>query len=180
MSFCLLSSVLCILSLIVRILGIDPGLGVTGYGVIEAGSGLRCRIVEAGVIRTERARGLPARLQRLYDQLGSVLEDHKPDVAVLEELYTSYEHPLTAIQMGHARGVICLAVALAGIPLVGYTAKRVRKAVTGNGNAGKEQVARMVAHWLGLTRIPKPSDVTDALAGAIGHALIAADVRVLT
>jgi len=163
----------------VRILGVDPGLGTTGYGVIEAERGTSCRVVEAGVIRTTRYRTLPVRLQRLYEQVSGVMSDCRPDVVVLEELYAHYEHSLAVIRMGHARGVICLAVAMAGVPLVGYTAKRVRKAVTGNGNASKEQVAQMVVRWLGLARVPTPNDVTDALAVAIGHALIMESEQVL-
>ena len=162
-----------------RILGVDPGLGTTGYGVIETERGAGYRVVEAGIIRTTRYRTLPVRLQRLCEQLSGVLRDCRPDVAVLEELYAHYRHPSTVIRMGHARGVICLAIAKADVPLVGYTAKRVRKAVTGNGNAGKEQVAQMVVRWLRLARIPTPNDVTDALAVAIGHALILESEQVL-
>lgn len=172
---CLLLSAYCLLGLVVRIIGIDPGLEATGYGVIDVARGYR--VVEAGVIRTTGRMGIAGRLWRLHEQVSEVLAEHRPEVAVLEELYAQYRHPVTAIKMGHARGVICLAVAQAGVSLIGYTAKRIRKAVTGNGNAGKEQVARMAAHWLGLRRVPTPTDVTDALAAAMGHALIVVGER---
>ncbi len=170
-----------------RILGIDPGLERTGYGLIEVGATLgfaerRARRVAptdqdiclkaSGVFKSARTIPLEERLDILHTQLSAFLEEQNPDVVVLEQLYSHYDHPVTAILMGHARGIICLAAAQKKIPLVSYAATRVKKAVTGNGGASKEQVQRMVCHLLGIKALSGPLDVTDALALAVAHANI--------
>lgn len=154
-----------------RILGLDPGLQVTGYAVIEPGSP-GVRVCEAGVLRSSEARtpaDMASRLCTLYDSIEEVVQQFRPGVVVVEQLYAHYEHPRTAILMGHARGVLLLAAARQGIPVVSYSATRIKKTVTGNGHAPKEQVQRTVQRELGLAKLPEPPDVADALAAALCH-----------
>lgn len=151
-----------------RILGIDPGLNVTGYGVLEADSG-GVRLVEGGVIRSGNASALETRLRELFDGVAEVLAAHRPAAMALEELYSHYERPRTAILMGHARGVICLAAAQANTPVVHYAATQVKRLLTGNGRAPKEQMQRAICRELGLLQPPDPPDVADALAIALCH-----------
>jgi len=165
-----------------RILGIDPALKITGYGVIALAS--KCEqnhaanrknffLLEAGIITTSARELLPQRLKKIYQATAKLLSDTRPDVVVLEKLYAHYRHPTTAYILGQARGIICLVTAKKKIPLVEYSATRVKKAVVGRGLAPKSQVQRMVAHLLGLKSLPKYTDVTDALALAIAHSYIA-------
>jgi crossover junction endodeoxyribonuclease RuvC len=151
-----------------RVMGIDPGLNVTGYGVVECRAG-EVKLLEAGVIRLPRSRGdnLPARLESLFAELREVLEEFRPQTVCLEEVYSHSGYPRTAILMGHARGVICLAARLARVPVVDLSAKRIKQSVTGNGNASKTQVQRAVQQFFSLGRAPQPSDVADALAAAL-------------
>lgn len=151
------------------ILGVDPGLKVTGYGLLSV-NGRELSLAEAGVIRTNRVEPLPKRLRSLHAEFVQLLRDLPPDVISLEELYSHYKHPTTAILMGHARGVIILCAALENVPLVTYSATRVKSAIVGNGQASKEQVQRMVKSSLGLGSVPRPPDVADALALALCHA----------
>lgn len=153
-----------------RILGVDPGLQVTGYAVIER-SGGRPRIVEAGVIRTAECRTteMAPRLQLLYDGVADILRDHQPEALAVEQLFAHYQHPRTAILMGHARGVILLAAAQRDLPVVSYAATRIKKTVTGSGRASKDQVQRAIQNEFRLTQLPEPSDVADALAVALCH-----------
>jgi crossover junction endodeoxyribonuclease RuvC len=149
-----------------RILGIDPGLGTTGYGIIESGS---FKLVEAGVIKTRANTPIQSRLRKIFDGARSIIDEHKPDVLVLEKIYSHYKHPATAILMGHARAVICLACGLSGVSLINYPSTKIKKAVTGNGHASKKQVQRIVQNTLKLKQIPEPPDVSDALAMAITY-----------
>jgi crossover junction endodeoxyribonuclease RuvC len=153
------------------ILGIDPALTVTGYGVIDARNN-NLSLLEAGIVSTSAKDILPRRLDKIYRMLIKLVSDTRPDVLVLEKLYVHYRHPTTAYLLGQARGVICLACATKNIPLVEYAATRVKKAVVGRGLASKSQVQRMVASMLNLKSLPKYSDVTDALALAIAHSYI--------
>lgn len=151
-----------------RILGIDPGLEITGYGVLEAGP----RVCEAGVIRsrdTGAAADMATRLRSLYTGVVEVIEQFRPGVVVVEQLYAHYAHPRTAILMGHARGVILLAAANHDLPVVSYNATRIKKTVTGSGRAAKDQVQRTVQRELSLSQAPDPPDVADALAAALCH-----------
>jgi crossover junction endodeoxyribonuclease RuvC len=150
----------------VRILGIDPGLNVTGYGLLEADP-RTLRIVEGGVVRTDARDPLEVRLAAIHRGIAQVIGEGAPDLVVVEELYSKYGHPKTAILMGHARGVVYLAAAAAGVPVESYTASQVKKSITGNGSATKEQMQRMICRVLNLAKPPKPSDVADALALAI-------------
>lgn len=152
-----------------RILGVDPGLQCTGYGLIEA-SGGTLRLIEGGVIRTDSRAPLSLRLRTLHDGLAGILREYEPGCVVVEELYTKYAHPRTAILMGHARGMALLAAGEHGVTVVGYPASLIKRALTGNGRATKAQVGRMVCQVLRLDQPPSPDDVTDALALALCHA----------
>ena len=152
-----------------RILGIDTGLAETGYGVIDADD-RDCRIVEAGVISTAAAEELPDRLGRIHRALGAVMDEFEVECAVVEDIYSKYKHPRTAIMMGHARGVIILAAAERNVPVHSYPASLVKKSLTGSGRASKEQVRGIVQRTLHLRGDTGPSHVSDALALAICHA----------
>lgn len=151
-----------------RILGIDPGLNITGYGVIEP-DGARAKLCEAGVIRTTPKTDFAARVREVYEGVAEVVEQFKPSVMVVEQLYAHYAHPRTAILMGHARGAIFLAAALRDVPVLSYAATRIKRTITGHGRAPKEQVQRTIQQELGLLTPPEPLDVADALAGALCH-----------
>ncbi|HEY7153318.1 MAG TPA: crossover junction endodeoxyribonuclease RuvC [Gemmataceae bacterium] len=154
-----------------RILGLDPGLQVTGYAVLEARAGAP-RVCEAGVIRGAEGReatDMAPRLRHLYDGIVEVLEQFDPSVVVVEQLFAHYEHPRTAILMAHARGVMFLAAAQRNLPLISYNATRIKKTITGSGRASKEQVQRTIQRELGLAQLPEPPDVADALAAALCH-----------
>ncbi|MFQ5692502.1 MAG: crossover junction endodeoxyribonuclease RuvC [Nitrospinota bacterium] len=156
------------------ILGIDPGLSATGYGLIRpaaprTGRLPQAKYVEAGVIRTSDATSLEERLVEIQRGIEEVLADFSPDVLAVEALYSHYAHPRTAILMGHARGVICCAAASRGLPVLNYAVTEIKKALTGNGRARKDQVQRAVAHVLGFPSLPEPPDAADALAVAICH-----------
>jgi crossover junction endodeoxyribonuclease RuvC len=154
-----------------RILGVDPGLQITGYAVIEAGT--RGPVVcEAGVIRSSEGRSkleLAPRIRSVYDGIVEVMEQFHPELVAVEQLYAHYKHPRTAILMAHARGLIFLAAAQRDLPVVSYNATRIKKTITGSGRASKDQVQRTVQRELGLARVPEPSDVADALAAALCH-----------
>jgi crossover junction endodeoxyribonuclease RuvC len=151
-----------------RILGIDPGLDTTGYGVVECRN-TDVRLVEAGVIRPGRrsGKGLASRLRTLFDGVREVIREFEPRALCLEEVYSHASFPRTSILMGHARGVICLAAELEDIPVIDLPAKRIKKALTGNGNASKAQVQRAIQETFSLARFPQPPDVADALAAAV-------------
>ena len=155
-----------------KILGIDPGLLRTGYGIIETAGPEKMKLLEAGVIKTSPGDGISRRVSDIYKNLTEVIKEHKPSVLVLEKLYSHYKHPATSILMGHARGVICLACGMNGVELVSYPSTRIKKAITGNGRAGKHQVQRMVKSLLGLHTAPEPVDISDALAMAISYVFI--------
>lgn len=150
------------------ILGIDPGLDTTGYGLIESANGQH-RVVEAGVIRSNAKLSLSERLGEIAAEIGGIIVQFAPAAMSVEELYAHYNHPRTAIVMGHARGVIFLKAAEAGVPVFSYAATRIKKSLTGNGRATKEQMQRMVASTLHLSTIPQPADAADALAVALCH-----------
>lgn len=154
-----------------RILGVDPGLDTIGYGIIDDGKN-GFRLLEAGVITTSSKRPIEQRLRKIHRGIIELTKKFRPKILVLEELYSHYKHPTTAILMGHSRGVVCLTGGELKMPVVSYPAKRIKKAVTGNGNASKEQVQRMVENILGLEENRIPPDVTDALAVAITHSYV--------
>jgi crossover junction endodeoxyribonuclease RuvC len=153
------------------VLGIDPGLQVTGYAVLEVRGGTP-RVCEAGVVRSAEGRAttdMAHRLRNLYDGIVEVMEQFQPTTVAVEQLFAHYEHPRTAILMGHARGVLLLAAAQRGLTVQSYNATRIKKTITGNGRATKEQVQRTMQRELGLATLPEPPDVADALAAALCH-----------
>ncbi len=153
-----------------RILGIDPGLGTTGYGIIEERT---FKLIEAGTIKTQANTPIQSRLKKIFDSLTEIIEEHEPGVLVLEKIYSHYRHPTTAILMGHARAVVCLVSGIHRIRLVNYPPTKIKKTITGNGHASKEQVQRMVQNILKLKDPPEPVDVSDALAMAISYCYMA-------
>jgi crossover junction endodeoxyribonuclease RuvC len=162
-----------------RILGIDPGLQVTGYAVLDptpAGP----RIAEAGVIRSAEsgrdAADMARRLKVIYDSITEVFDQWRPGVVVVEQLFAHYEHPRTAILMAHARGVFFLCGGQRGVPVLSYPASRIKKVVTGSGRAGKEQMQHAVMRELNLAKPPEPHDVADAVAVALCHYYLSASV----
>ena len=155
-----------------RVLGIDPGLNITGYGVLEATGG-RPAVCEAGVIRGRTKNSLAARVLEIHTGVAEVIASLQPAAVAVEQLYSHYKQPRTSILMGHARGVICLAAAQAGLPLISYSATQIKKVLTGNGRAPKHQMQQAIQRELGLGALPEPADVADALAVALCHFYLA-------
>ena len=153
-----------------RILGVDPGLRTTGYGVVDVAAG-RAKLVEAGVIEPSRVASLERRLSELHSAMDDIVRTLRPDCMVVEELWTGYRNPSTAVLMGHARGVLCLAGGQNGVVVHTLAHALVKRALVGSGAARKEQVKKMVVQMLGLRKLPNPDDVSDALALAIAYAL---------
>ena len=151
-----------------RVLGIDPGLNTTGYGVLDFANGAP-RLVEAGVVRGTARGSMSGRVAEIFTGVCEVIESLKPDVMAIEELYSHYDRPKTAILMGHARGVICLCAAQSGVPVKHYAATQVKKILTGNGRAPKTQIQLAIGRELRLPDAPEPHDVADALAIALCH-----------
>lgn len=151
-----------------RILGVDPGLNITGYGVLEAAP-TGPRLVEAGVIRGGDRGEIAPRVEAIWQGITEVIAAFQPTALALEALYAHYAHPRTALLMGHARGVICLAGAQKGVPVLSYSATQVKRILTGSGRADKGQVQRAIQRELGLDQLPQPADVADALAVALCH-----------
>lgn len=150
-----------------RILGIDPGYAIVGYGVIEARNG-QYRPVEYGAVTTRAGEDFGLRLKEIYDGMAELLDTLKPQAASVEKLYFT-NNKTTGIGVAEARGVILLALAQAGVPLYEYTPMQVKQGVTGYGKAQKHQVQEMTRRLLKLREIPKPDDTADALALAICH-----------
>lgn len=150
------------------ILGLDPGLRITGYGVLELTAD-GPRVAEAGVLRGPAKGDFAERLKILYEGVVEIIEQWSPSALAIEQLYAHYDHPRTAILMGHARGVFLLAGAQRNIPVVSYAATQVKKLVTGHGRASKEQMQYTILRELRLNAVPEPPDVADALAIALCH-----------
>jgi crossover junction endodeoxyribonuclease RuvC len=152
-----------------RVVGIDPGLNVTGYAVVEP-SARGPYVVEAGVIRPGDGKvSMGRRLAVIHQGVVEVLDAFPPSALALEQVHSHVKHPRTAILMAHARGVIVLAAAQRGVPVVGYAAARIKKALTGSGRAPKPQIQHAIQTELGLDRLPEPHDVADACAVALCH-----------
>jgi len=149
-----------------RILGIDPGLQICGYACLKAAE-TPDRLIEAGIFRTQLNLTLEKKLDSIAGDIGSLLEKFNPGVVAVEELYSHYAHPRTAILMGHARGVILQKCAEVQIEVKSFSATRIKKSITGNGRASKLQVQRAVQTVLSLPRMPQPPDVADAVAVAL-------------
>ncbi len=147
------------------ICGIDPGLKTTGYALLRIGG--RMSILDAGVCRFDEKLPLTQRLVGLERDITSILSERQPQIVAVEQLYAHYKHPRTAILMGHARGVILLAAGKLGIGVRSYPSTRVKRYLTGNGRASKTQMQRAIQVSLGLTELPEPPDLADALAIAL-------------
>ena len=149
-----------------RILGVDPGLRLTGYGVVDYHA-FRPKLVDGGVIRLDPKASLADRLVELETELDALVAEHKPDAVAVEQLYSHYAHPRTAILMGHARGVILLTARRRGVRVEQFAANRIKQSLTGHGHASKEQMQRAVQALWNLPEPPDPPDVADALAIAL-------------
>ena len=150
------------------ILGIDPGFAITGYGVINF-EGNKFKVIDYGAVTTESSMVLPNRLNSIFNELSLVIEKNKPDVCAIEELFFN-KNVKTALTVGHGRGVAVLCAAKSNIDIYEYTPLQVKQALVGYGRADKNQVQQMIKIILNLSEIPKPDDVSDALAVAVCHA----------
>ena len=151
-----------------RILGIDPGMRITGYGCVEVPHGaIEPRLVEAGTLTFNPRESMETRLGEMHAGLAELIGELRPDRVAVEKLYAHYKHPRTAILMAHARGVILLAIRQAGLPAEHLPATGVKKSLTGNGHASKEQMQHAVAAQCQLAAPPNPPDVADAIAIAL-------------
>jgi len=150
-----------------RIIGIDPGTGILGFGVIDAEQG-KSKLVTAGVITTPPHTPLPDRLEEIYEELTNIIAETKPAVMVIEQLFFT-RNITTAISVAQARGVAMLTGKQAKLELAEYTPLQIKQTLTGYGKADKKQVQEMVRLTLGLQQVPKPDDAADALAAAITH-----------
>ena len=148
-----------------RVLGIDPGTAVTGYGVVRR-EGTGVALTECGVIRTRARDPLASRLEEIYEGVRELIARHRPDAVAVEDVFYA-KNVRTTVVLGHARGVILLAVQQAGLPLHEMPPAVIKKAVTGTGNATKEQVQFMVAKLLRLKKAPEPADAADGVAAAL-------------
>lgn len=154
-----------------RIIGIDPGTGILGFGVIEVVSGRPMRMVTAGVIRTPANTPLEDRLVEIYDGLKEIITETSPSVMSIEKLFFA-QNVTTAISVSHARGVAMLAGRQAGLEIAEYTPLQIKQTLTGYGRADKKQMQEMVRMQLGLQDVPRPDDAADGLAAAITHSLM--------
>ena len=152
-----------------RIIGIDPGLIATGYGVVDIKAG-GVKVLEAGTIEPDAKAPFAERLLKIHQHITTILQAHHPDIVVLEKLYSHHKHPATAAVLGHVRGVICLSVAEQKIELVEQSVKRIRKALIGNGNATKIQMQEFVKRLLNIKSAGFKLDASDALSLALGQA----------
>jgi len=153
-----------------RIIGIDPGTGILGFGVIEV-IGQKMQIIDAGVVTTPAHTPIDVRLEDIFDSLTAVISETKPDVMSIEKLFFS-QNVTTAMSVSQARGVAMLAGRKGGMPIFEYTPLQIKQTVTGYGKADKKQVQEMVKIQLNLKKVPKPDDCADALAAAITHYLM--------
>ena len=150
-----------------RILGIDPGLNITGYGVVDFSAAGEPGIVEAGVLKTDPRADVADRVTQIHAGLAEIIDELAPDLVAIEQLYAHYKHPRTAISMAHVRGVVLLAARQAGLAVRHLAATKIKKSLTGNGHASKRQVQRAIQSFCRLDDLPQPSDVADALAIAL-------------
>ena len=154
-----------------RILGIDPGTGILGFGVIEA-NGQKAQLVDAGVIRTPVKEDDAVRLQTIFEELTDIIVNTKPTVMSVEKLFFA-RNVTTAMTVAQARGVVLLCGQQAGLQLFEYTPMQIKQSITGYGKADKKQMQEMVRVLLDLKEIPRPDDAADALAAALTHASVA-------
>jgi crossover junction endodeoxyribonuclease RuvC len=156
----------------VKVLGIDPGTAVLGYGVVESGTGRHPRLVECGTLTTRARDPLPSRLRVIHDGTGALLARHRPDAVAVESAFYG-RNVRTTVVLSHARGVILLAAEQAGIPIAEYSPALVKKTIVGRGAALKPQVGYMVMQLLRLRAAPQPADAADGVAVALTHLVIA-------
>lgn len=154
-----------------RIIGIDPGTGILGFGVIDVSKN-KAKLVTAGVIKTPAHTPLDERLEEIFDGLTEIITETKPDVMAIEKLFFA-QNVTTAMSVSHARGVAMLTGRKAKLPIAEYTPLQIKQTLTGYGKADKKQVQEMVRVHLGLQEVPKPDDCADALATAITYSLMA-------
>lgn len=154
-----------------RIIGIDPGTGILGFGVVDV-VGNKTRLVTAGVITTPAHTPIDERLEEIFDGLTEIIAETKPEVMSIEKLFFS-RNVTTAISVAQARGVAMLTGRKAKLPIAEYTPQQIKQSLTGYGKADKKQVQEMVRIQLGLAEAPKPDDCADALAAAITHYMMA-------
>ena len=153
------------------ILGIDPGTAVTGYGVVAKEGGGAVSLVECGVVRTSSREALPVRIREIYEEVSALIARHAPSVVVVEDVFQG-KNVQSALKLGHARGAILLAAVLSEVPIAEYSPREIKKAVVGNGNATKDQVAFMVQQQLRLKAPPSPADAADGVAAALCHCVM--------
>jgi len=153
-----------------RIIGIDPGTGILGFGVIEIVN-RKMKMIDAGVVTTPANTALDIRLEDIFDSLNDIISETKPDCMSIEKLFFA-QNVTTAISVSHARGVAMLAGRKSGLPIAEYTPLQIKQTLTGYGRADKKQVQEMVRWQLGLKKVPEPDDCADALAAAITHSLM--------
>ena len=149
-----------------RILGIDPGIGICGFGLIESGGFSNSQVLDFGAVTTKVDAPMPERLKELYDSLNEVFEQTKPEMVAVEKLFFA-KNITTGIAVAEARGIVLLVAEQNGLPVYEYTPNEIKKALTGYGAANKTQMQEMVRVTLGLSEKPKPDDAADALAAAI-------------
>jgi len=154
----------------IRVLGIDPGTGILGFGVIDVGKNGKSTLVDGGVIRTTPNQPLDERLVEIYRNLASIVSKNQPKIMVVEKLFFA-QNVTTAISVSHARGVAMLTGKIAGLEIVEYTPLQIKQSLTGYGRADKNQMQQMVKVMLNLKEIPKPDDCADALAAALTHSM---------
>ncbi len=152
-----------------RIIGIDPGTGILGFGIIEVVKG-KSQLIDGGVIRTPVKEDDAVRLHTIYDELTGIITETKPDEMAVEKLFFA-QNVTTAITVAQARGVVLLTGVQAGLSIAEYTPLQIKQALTGYGRADKKQIQEMVRVILGLKEVPKPDDCADAIACAITHSM---------
>lgn len=158
-----------------RIIGIDPGTGILGFGVVDVTKG-KTRLVTGGVITTPAHTPIDERLEEIFDGLTDIIAETKPEVMSIEKLFFS-QNVTTAISVAQARGVAMLTGRRAKLPIAEYTPQQIKQTLTGYGKADKKQVQEMVRLQLGLTEVPKPDDCADALAAAITHFMMTRHIQ---
>jgi len=152
-----------------RVLAVDPGLAATGYAILDYQNNFVIQLIEGGIIKTQARHSLEDRLRQIYSGLEEIFNEFKPGVFAIEELFSDYKNPKTALLMAHARGVCLLAAGRSGIKVYHYPARKIKQSITGTGSATKGQVQKMVQARLKLDALPRPDHVADAIAVALCH-----------
>lgn len=153
------------------VLGVDPGTATTGYGVVSLGARRSVSLIECGVIRTSARQPLPLRIREIYEGVAALVDRFEPNVVSVEQVFHG-KNARSALTLGHARGAILLAASMRDVRIAEYSAREIKKAVTGYGAATKDQVAYMVQRQLRLKTAPTPSDAADGVAAALSHCLL--------